>query len=200
MPKRSYLALFTPFIVGTISYMNIDSAATTSPMKSATSYGAEQITSIDFSNYSPQTAKRQNLQLDDTKINELISQMTLEEKIAQLHAEAGDQGMWRTANNTRLNIPGFIMSDGPHGVRFGDSATSFPVGSAMSATWDMPLLERVGTTLGKQFKAFGNNVALGPCIDLQRDPRNGRSPESAGEDPYLADKVGLCNYQKTNNL
>jgi beta-glucosidase len=120
-------------------------------------------------------------------INSLLSQMTVAEKIAQLH---GSDWM-DTADNARLGIPGFRMADGPHGVRDGP-ATSFPVGIAMAATWDPELLERVGIALGEEFRGKGRNQALGPCIDLTRDPRNGRSPESAGEEPYLAGKVGAA--------
>ena len=123
----------------------------------------------------------------EEKINQLLDQMTLEEKIAQLHGIC-----WMdTAANTRLWIPGFGMADGPHGVRDG-KATSFPVGIAMAATWDPVLLERVGVALGEEFRGKGRNQALGPCIDINRDPRNGRGPESAGEEPYLAGKIGVA--------
>ena len=120
----------------------------------------------------------------DDRINSIISQMTIEEKVLQLYR----QGEMNTADNTRLNIPGFIMSDGPHGVRNG-SATSFPVGMALAATWDTALVRRVGIGMGKEFRGKGIHQALGPCLDLTLDPRNGRSPESTGEDPYLNAKI-----------
>lgn len=133
----------------------------------------------------------------EQKIDELLASMTLEEKVEQLHGLG--LGEWQmsfdTADNERLGIPGFRMNDGPHGVRSYDPygpASSFPVGIAMTATWDMELLERLGTAMGEEFRGFGINQALGPCIDLQRDPRNGRSAESAGEDPYLAGWVGTA--------
>jgi beta-glucosidase len=114
----------------------------------------------------------------DDRVNSLIDQMTLQEKILQLHKEGG----FNTADNIRLGIPGFVMADGPHGVR--DSyATSFPVGISMAATWDRDLIYRVGFAMGEEFKGKGKHQALGPCLDLNRDPRNGRSPESGGEDP-----------------
>ena len=116
----------------------------------------------------------------EDKISAIISQMTLQEKIDQLHKDGG----FNTADNTRLQIPGFIMSDGPHGVRDGN-ATSFPVGIAMTATWDPDLTRQIGKAMGEEFWAKGKNQALGPCMDINRDPRNGRSPESGGEDPYL---------------
>ncbi|MBN2366978.1 MAG: glycoside hydrolase family 3 protein, partial [Calditrichaeota bacterium] len=116
----------------------------------------------------------------DDRVNTLLNQMTMEEKIEQLHKEGG----FNTADNTRLGIPGFQMADGPHGVRDG-LATCFPVGIAMAASWDVDLITRIGVAMGKEFRGKGKNQALGPCMDLCRDPRNGRSPESGGEDPYL---------------
>jgi beta-glucosidase len=120
-------------------------------------------------------------------IDGLIAQMTMTEKIDQLHGVD-----WMdTADNTRLGIPGFRTADGPHGMRDGKS-TSFPVGIAMAATWDPELLQRVGIAMGKEFRGRGRNQVLGPCIDITRDPRNGRSPESGGEEPYLIGKVGAA--------
>ncbi len=63
----------------------------------------------------------------EERIYNIISQMTLEEKILQLHKE----GAMNTASNQRLDIPGFVMADGPHGVGDG-MATSFPVGIGYS--------------------------------------------------------------------
>lgn len=120
----------------------------------------------------------------DDRANAIIAQMTLEEKIEQLHQEGG----FNTADNTRLGVPGFFMADGPHGVRDG-LATCFPVGISMAATWDPELIYEVGLAMGKEFKGKGRHQALGPCLDLCRDPRNGRSPESSGEDPYLSAKI-----------
>ncbi|MEW6652133.1 MAG: glycoside hydrolase family 3 C-terminal domain-containing protein [Bacteroidota bacterium] len=126
----------------------------------------------------------------EQKITELISQMTLAEKVKQLHQE----GSFNTQDNARLNIPGFIMADGPHGVRSG-FATSFPVGMAIAATWDVDIAYRVGEAMGKEFRGKGIHQALGPCLDLTLDPRNGRSPESTGEDPFLNSKINVAFVQ-----
>ncbi len=126
----------------------------------------------------------------DEKINNLISKMTLQEKVLQLHQE----GSMNTAANSRLNIPGFVMSDGPHGVRNG-LATSFPVGMGMAATWDVDLVYRIGEAMGKEFRGKGIDQQLGPCLDLTLDPRNGRSPESTSEDPYLNAKINTSIVQ-----
>lgn len=120
----------------------------------------------------------------EDRISALIAQMSLEEKIKQLH----EDGSFHTADNPRLGIPGLFMADGPHGVRDG-MATAFPVGIAMAATWDPGLIERVGEAMGREFAVKGRHQALGPCIDLCRDPRNGRSAESSGEDPFLSAQI-----------
>lgn len=124
---------------------------------------------------------------DQERIDLLLRLLSTDEKIAQLNAIDN----WHTADNDRLAIPGLSFGDGPHGVGEGD-ATCFPVGIALAATWDEALLERVGDALGSEFLGSGMNVGLGPCIDLTRDPRNGRTQETAGEDPYLAGKTGAA--------
>ena len=123
----------------------------------------------------------------DERVEDILNQMTIDEKIIQLHNEM----FFTTANNARLGIPGFVMDDGPHGVRM-ELATCFPVGIAMAATWDTAMIEQVGIAMGEEFNGFGKNQQLGPAIDLCRDPRNGRSPESGGEDPYLCGQIGLA--------
>ena len=120
----------------------------------------------------------------EDRITSILSRLTTAEKIKQLHHE----GSFNTADNARLNIPGFIMADGPHGVRDG-AATSFPVTIGMASTWDVDLAQRVGVALGKEFRGKGKHQMLGPSMDLDRDPRNGRSPETGGEDPFLCGQI-----------
>jgi beta-glucosidase len=131
--------------------------------------------------YLPGTVIAQTL---EERITAIIGQMTLQEKILQLHQEGG----MNTADNTRLGIPGFLMADGPHGVREG-SATSFPVGIGMAAMWDTAMARQIGVAMGKEFRGKGKHQALGPALDIDRDPRNGRSPETGGEDPYLCAQI-----------
>jgi len=123
----------------------------------------------------------------DKRIDSLINIMTIDEKLAQLY----NNSFMTTPDNSRLGIPGFVMDDGPHGVRF-NKATAFPTGIAMASTWDIPFLESLGIALGTEFWAYGKHQALGPCIDIARDPRAGRTAESAGEDTYLAGHVGAA--------
>lgn len=121
---------------------------------------------------------------DDHPLEALIQQqidaMSWSEKIAQIHRNT----FWTTADNVNPPIPGFTMSDGPHGVRFVD-ATSFPVGIGIAASWNRELAHDVGYAMGTEFHAYGKHQQLGPALDLCRDPRNGRSPETGGEDPFL---------------
>lgn len=121
----------------------------------------------------------------EERVEFILSLMTVEEKIEQLHS----QDLMTTRDNLRLGIPGFVMADGPHGVRDG-LATCFPVGVAMAATWDTDLVTRIGLAMGREFRAKGKNQALGPCVDVLRDPRSGRNAESAGEDPFLCARIG----------
>ncbi len=128
----------------------------------------------------------------DKRVNDLVNAMTTQEKIDQLI----NSSFGETPINKRLGIPGFVMDDGPHGVRFasgnqnGYKATAFPTGIAMAATWDEDTAIKVGEAMGLEFWAFNRNVLLGPCIDICRDPRGGRSAESGGEDPYLSGHIG----------
>src|ERR1035437_3832854 len=116
----------------------------------------------------------------EKRINALVNAMTPQEKINQLI----NSSFGGTPTNTRLGIPGFFMDDGPHGVRFaadgrnGRTATAFPTGIAMASTWDVDAITKVGEAMGVEFWAFNRNEQLGPCIDICRDPRGGRSAES----------------------
>ena len=111
--------------------------------------------------------------------------MSPSQKVAQLTGKT----LFAMADDEVLGIPGWLMSDGPHGVHR-EGYTSFPTGIAMAALWDRDLLLRLGHAMGEEFWAAGQHVALAPCIDLCLDPRGGRTAESAGEDPYLSGQIG----------
>ncbi len=122
------------------------------------------------------------------RIEDLLAQMTLQEKVAQL---GGDESGMSTPDNTRLGIPGFKMADGPQGVRW-DQSTCFPSSLALGASWDPDLVQRVGVAMGREFRGKGRYVALAPCINIIRDPRGGRSFETFGEDPYLVGQLAAA--------
>lgn len=116
----------------------------------------------------------------EPRVDSLLRAMSTDEKLAQLMKNS----FMTTSTNERLRIPGFVMDDGPHGVRF-QKATAWPTGMGLVSTWHRGLAEQVGQAMGEEFWAFGKQQQLGPCIDLSQDPRGGRSAESGGEDPYL---------------
>ncbi|NDW10711.1 glycoside hydrolase family 3 C-terminal domain-containing protein [Dysgonomonas sp. 520] len=125
----------------------------------------------------------------DQRIDALVKSMTTQEKLDQMRNNRTSFG--GTPANVRLGIPGFVMGDSPHGVRltsdrYGRSATAFPTGVAMAATWDEAVVGKIGEYMGLEFWSYGRQQALGPCLDLARDSRGGRTAESGGEDPYLA--------------
>lgn len=121
----------------------------------------------------------------EMKINDLISQMTLEEKIELLGGTGFD-----SKSIDRLGIPAIKMADGPVGVRW-DSSTAFPVSIAMAATWNTDLIYEVGHALGREVKLKGRDMLLAPCVNLVRTMQGGRNFESFGEDPYLTSRIAL---------
>ena len=135
----------------------------------------------------------------ETKINEIISELTLEEK-ASLCSGRDD---WSTQPIERLNIPWIWLSDGPHGLRrapatnkagYGDQhpATCFPTASALAASWDTDLIYSVGQSLGVECQALGVNVLLGPGVNIKRSVLGGRNFEYFSEDPVLSGEIGAA--------
>ena len=127
---------------------------------------------------------------------ELVSRMTLEEKALLL---TGD-GWWATHGIDRLGIHSISLTDGPHGVRKGQGAglvtsvpaTCFPTASALSCSWDLDLLRRVGVALGEESHAIDVQILLGPGINMKRSPLGGRNFEYFSEDPVLAGKLSAA--------
>jgi beta-glucosidase len=122
----------------------------------------------------------------EKRVDSLLSQMTLDEKIVLL---GGDQGDFSTMAIPRLGIPKFIMADGPQGVRNYGKACLFPSGVALAATWDGELAKRYGRGIALEARARGVHIILGPGVNISRLPVNGRNFEYFGEDPFLASIV-----------
>ena len=133
----------------------------------------------------------------ETKINNLIKKMTLEEKVAMIHASSS----FTSGGVPRLGIPEMTTSDGPHGVRpehgrdwvldkdVEDSGTYLPTGNALAATWNPSLGYAFGRVLGSEANYRGKDVILGPGVNIIRSPLNGRNFEYLSEDPFLASKI-----------
>ncbi len=118
----------------------------------------------------------------DARIQGILSRMSDQEKIDQL--------FYKTDGNERLGIPQFTGSDGPHGIGNKSKGWSnFPVTLAMAATWDPALIQRVGKAIAMEQASRGRHRIAGPVLDLLHDPRNGRAPETIGEDPFLGGRI-----------
>ena len=110
-----------------------------------------------------------------------------------LHGDTNKTGglpyVGNVPGNTRLNIPPLTLNDGPQGFRDNDNpgtTTAWPSGLTMAASFDKDIMFEWGSGMGKEFKAKGSNVQLGPGLCLARVPHNGRNFEyAAGEDPFL---------------
>jgi beta-glucosidase len=135
----------------------------------------------------------------DVKIDAIVKKLTLEEKVSMLHANS----IFGTAGVKRLGIPGLMTDDGPLGVREDikegwasanlttDSATFFPNGSALAATWNPGLAYRYGHDLGEETKARKKNIILAPAFNIARTPLCGRTYEYYSEDPYLNARLAV---------
>ncbi len=123
---------------------------------------------------------------------EVLQVMTLDEKASML-AGVDD---WNLQGVPRLGIRGMKVTDCGHGVTLvGDSdsaATCFPTGIGMASTWNQDLIEEAGQVIGRESRALGCSILLGPKINIHRIPLNGRSFETFSEDPWLAGLLGAA--------
>ena len=131
-------------------------------------------------------------------MDDLVSRMTLEEKVSQL--------IDRAAPIPRLDVPAYNWwNEGLHGIARSGYATLFPQAIGNAATWDVPLLQRIGTAVSTEARAKYNDAILhgnhdrfygltiwSPNINIFRDPRWGRGQETYGEDPFLTSQLGVA--------
>ena len=141
--------------------------------------------------------------LDPTKnveerIEDALQRMTLAEKIRVIHA----QSKFSSAGVPRLGFPDFWTDDGPHGVRpdvlwdeweqagqTNDSCVAFPALTCLAASWNTRLARLYGKCLGEEARYRGKNMILGPGVNINRTPLNGRNFEYLGEDPFLTSRM-----------
>ena len=139
----------------------------------------------------------------DARVDDLLKRMTLEEKDTLLHAA----GTFPTAAIPRLGIPERWMDDGPNGVReeiqlnnfdpvnprtdLSDASTAFPSGIGLAATWNPELAQAEGQAIGQEARARNKDIMLGPAVNIERIPLNGRSFEYYGEDPWLSGRIAV---------
>lgn len=137
------------------------------------------------------------------KIRQLAANLTLEEKAGLTSGKDN----WYTKAIERLQIPAVRTSDGPHGLRTqsgemnsleecaSEKAVCFPAACASAASFDRKLLREMGEELGREAKALGVDVILGPGVNMKRSPLCGRNFEYFSEDPYLAGALGTAFVQ-----
>lgn len=140
---------------------------------------------------------------DEASIDSVIAAMTLEEKAAMVTGAGRnssatiDGAAGATFPIPRLNIPQLNFADGVAGVRVGGPvtggkirySTAFPAPIAMAATWDPAIVQKLGATLGNEASTLGFDMILGPAINIQRSPLNGRNFEYYTEDPVLNARI-----------
>lgn len=124
------------------------------------------------------------------RVKNLISQMTLEEKVAQLTNE-GD-------SIPRLNLPSYnYWNECLHGVARAGEVTVFPQAINLASTWDTLLIKKVASAISTEARLKYLEIGKGltywsPTINMARDPRWGRNEETYGEDPYLTSRLGVA--------
>ena len=147
----------------------------------------------------------------EERVESALAQMTLDEKIAIVHA----QSKFSSPGVPRLGIPEMWVMDGPHGVRpetlwdewasalwTSDSCTAYPALTCLAASWDKELSLLYGKSVGEEARYRKKNVLLGPGVNIYRTPLCGRNFEYMGEDPYLAGKMCVPYIQglQSNNV
>ncbi|MBE6216122.1 MAG: glycosyl hydrolase [Bacteroidales bacterium] len=136
----------------------------------------------------------------EARVEDALSRMTLDEKIAAIHA----QSTFSLPGVKKLGIPELWTSDGPHGVRpevpwndwgnpgwNNDSCVAFPALTCLAATWNREVAGQYGKALGEEARFREKDVILGPGVNMYRSPLCGRNFEYMGEDPFLAGKLSV---------
>ena len=145
----------------------------------------------------PPTTGQAVLMGHEDEIDQIIAQLALEEKVEMLHSKT----IMSSEVLPRLGLQEIRYADGPFavreevGARFrplgwqNDSATYFPTGSALAATWSEEMAHKYGNALGTEARRRGKDIILGPAINIQRLPVGGRSYEYLSEDPFLSARL-----------
>ena len=136
----------------------------------------------------------------EARVEDLLSRLTLAEKISIVHADS----KFTTAAIPRLGIPRRWLSDGPHGVRedvgpdtwqpaghTDDFSTAMPAGICLAATWNPDLGFSEGEAIGQEARKRGKDIMLGPGVNIMRTPLCGRNFEYLGEDPFLTSRMAV---------
>ncbi|GAA0576382.1 beta-glucosidase [Actinomadura livida] len=133
------------------------------------------------------------MDIDESALRERLGRLTLGQKV---HLLTGD-GFWTLRPVPEIGLRRITMSDGPSGIRGTrwderDTSLLFPNPTALAATWDPELAERIGRLNGAQARERGVHVQLAPTVNLHRTPLGGRHFENYSEDPLLTARIGAA--------
>ncbi|MFJ9566404.1 glycoside hydrolase family 3 C-terminal domain-containing protein [Streptomyces fuscichromogenes] len=132
-----------------------------------------------------------------------LSRLSLEQKAALLSG----QDFWSTHPVQDAGLPSVVLTDGPHGVRrqVGEfdhmgiyeslPSTCFPPAVAVGSSWDPEVAARIGAAVGREARALGVHVVLGPGVNIKRSPLCGRNFEYYSEDPLLSGQLGAAHVR-----
>lgn len=136
----------------------------------------------------------------DARVDQLLSRMTLQEKLTLIHDSQEDPGSYQgqagyIAGTPRLSIPGLRMADGPPGVLTRHPSEAETATMGVAATFDTALAEENGVVIGREARALGVDVSLQPYINIDRDLAWRRAYNTYGEDPLLTGQMGAAVIQ-----
>lgn len=212
--KTGKISLLTALVISNLSWKTVPNDETNPPLVTIKGF-----TFTDFNRNGKLDIWEDTRLSANQRIDAIIKEMTNEEKvnlligtgmpgIEVLTGPVGDskQGLvpgaaGGTDSFERFGIPATIVADGPAGLRIAPTrendantyyATAFPVGTALASTWNKSLLEEVGKAMGNEVKEYGVDVLLGPALNINRNPLNGRNFEYYSEDPLISGKTAAA--------
>ncbi len=133
----------------------------------------------------------------DARVDKLLSQMTLEEKLTLIHGTKEDPAVYQgqagyMAGVPRLGIPGLRFADGPPGVLTRHPSQGETATMSVAATFSVKTAEENGLVIGREDRALGIDVSLQPFVNIDRDLEFGRGYNTFGEDPFLTSQMGAA--------
>lgn len=133
----------------------------------------------------------------DARVDKILSQMTLEEKLTLIHGTQEDPKTYQgqagyLAGVPRLGIPGLRFADGPPGVLTRHPSAAETATMGVAATFSAKDAEENGLVIGREDRALGIDVSLQPFVNIDRDLEFGRGYNTFGEDPYLTSVMGAA--------
>jgi len=133
----------------------------------------------------------------DARVDKLLSQMTLQEKLTLIHGAREDPKVYQgqagyLAGIPRLGIPGLRLADGPPGVLTRHPSQAETATMGVAATFSRKSAEANGLVIGREDRALGIDISLQPFVNIDRDLEFGRGFNTFGEDPFLSGEMGAA--------